>query len=56
MGDPREVQERINWELDSSRKHAHGHDTRNEERHVPSIACNLEEKALETDDDLGTNT
>ena len=31
-------------------------DTRNEERHVPSIACNLEEKALETDDDLGTST
>ena len=29
---------------------------RNEERHVPSAAYNLEEKALETDDYLGTNT
>ena len=31
-------------------------DTRNEERHVSLAACNSEEKALETDDDLGTNT
>ena len=31
-------------------------DTRNEERHVSLAACNSKEKALETDDDLGTNT
>ena len=31
-------------------------DTGNEERHVPSAAYNSEEKALETDDDLGTST
>ena len=30
--------------------------TRNEERHVPSVAYNSEEKTLETRDDLGTNT
>ena len=30
--------------------------TRNEERHVPSTACNLEEKTLEIDDDLRTST
>ena len=30
--------------------------TRNEERHVPSAACNSEEKTLETADDLGTST
>ena len=30
--------------------------TRNEERHVPSAACNLEKKAWETENDLGTNT
>ena len=30
--------------------------TRNEERHVPSVAYNSEEKTLETGDDLGTNT
>jgi len=30
--------------------------TRNEERHVPSAACNSEEKVLETNDDLGTST
>ena len=29
---------------------------RNKERHVPSVACNLEKKALETNDDLGTST
>ena len=29
---------------------------RNEERHVPSVACNSEEKTLETTDDLETNT
>ena len=31
-------------------------DTRNKERHVPSAIHDLEEKALETDDDLGTST
>ena len=31
-------------------------DTRNDERHVSLVACNSEEKALETDDDLGTST
>ena len=30
--------------------------TRNKERHVPSAACNPEKKALEIDNDLGTNT
>ena len=30
--------------------------TRNKERYVSSVACNLEKKALETDDDLGTST
>ena len=30
--------------------------TKNEERHVPSAACNSEEKTLETDDDLRTST
>ena len=30
--------------------------TRNEERHVPSAACNLEKKAWETENDLGTST
>ena len=30
--------------------------TSNEERHVPSAACNSEEKTLEIVDDLGTNT
>ena len=29
---------------------------RNEERHVPSAACNLGKKAWETDNDLGTST
>ena len=29
---------------------------RNKERHVPSTACNPEKKALEIDNDLGTNT
>ena len=29
---------------------------RNKERHVPSAACNPEKKALEIDNDLGTNT
>ena len=31
-------------------------DIRKKERHVPSAACNSKEKALETDDDLGTST
>ena len=31
-------------------------DTRNDERYVSLVACNSEEKALETDDDLGTST
>ena len=30
--------------------------TSNEERHVPSAACNSKEKTLETADDLGTST
>ena len=30
--------------------------TRNEERYVPSVACNSKEKTLETVDDLGTST
>ena len=30
--------------------------TRNEERHGPSVSCNSEKKALETNDDLGTST
>ena len=31
-------------------------DTRNEERHISSAAYNSEDRILETNDDLGTNT
>ena len=53
-GDPREVQERISWEMDNSEKHAHGH---KEQRKTCSISrCSAEKKALEIDNELGTST